>query len=288
MDLESNWHKFNRFFSPAPARKRGVLALAHQERIIHAAITGAKEDGPRTFKDLGMPIQDLSSAYSALQDRYRVRSLGVVDRDDLLKILLDMPLTKGEVPSERLYHAQISLIRSELGIDGGRGALDSRGERPLAHFYPRFHFLLQAFRLWFADLLPERRILFVGIYDEEKIGFEALMLEYSGRKIVRVIDPDFGNFDWRSLTHGFVRKDGAERFVAWCESKYTLPTYSIFLTRAVWDECQSLHANEGARSAWKLLLRRMRGGDLSREVCIEPYAWPIRAAFYWGSLRSRD
>ena len=288
MELESNWHKFNRFFSAVPARKRGVLALAHQERIIHAAISGAKDPGPRTFNDSGMPIQDLDSAYAALQDRYRIRNLAVVDRDDLLKILLDMPLTNSDVPSERLYHAQIALLRAQLGIEGGRGALDSRGDRPLVHFYPRFNFLLQAFRLWFSDLLPERRLLFVGICDEDKVGFEALALEYSGRRIVRVIDPDFGNFDWRTLTAGFVRKDGAERFVAWCESKYMLPTYSVFLTRVVWEECQSLHAKEGARAAWKFLLRSMRGGDLGREVCVEPYAWPIRAAIHWGALRARD
>lgn len=286
MDPQNNWHKFNKFFANAPALKRGIFALAHQDRIIHGAISDSVVPGARAFRDKGMPIADVASAFDALTDRYRAKSLTVVDRDELLRILLEMPLVKGE-SGERLYHAQLAWVRTALGIDGRKksAALAVQGERPLAQFFPRFHFLLQAFRGRFADLLPERRIIFVGVCDESNLGFESLLLEYNGRRIARVIDPDYGNFDWRALVAGFVKRDGAARFVNWVETKYMLPAYAIFLTRATWEECEKLHAAEGTRAAWRCFLKKMRGGDLKQEALVEPYAWPVRAAVYWNAFR---
>lgn len=287
MDMQNQWHRFRAMFPQAPARKAGIFGLVFEDKIIHGAVSRVANYPGKGFADDGVPVQDPASALERLNQKYLTKAMTLLDRGELLKVLLEMPLIKSDVPSDQLYYRQLEQIRAAMGLDGHRRSLrvDHWGMKPMADFFPRNHFLFMLLRNWIVDLLPERRLVLVGILDEDKRELEALVLEMNGQAIERVIDPDWSGFDWRSELKGFVRSQEAARFVQWCESKYMLPSYATFFTREAWDEAVKLDAEQGGRAAWRHLWKARRGGELGKQVLFEPEPWPLKAAWAWLALR---
>ena len=80
-------------------------------------------------------------------------------------------------------------------------------------------------------------------------------------------------------------KESAARFVLSCENFYLLSTFALFVSARVWQECRDLQMNQGAKQAWKHLLKVKSQKDVEREVLFEPEPWPVKALLRWRALR---
>ncbi|MGZ3655383.1 MAG: hypothetical protein ACXVCS_07495, partial [Bdellovibrionota bacterium] len=156
------------------------------------------------------------------------------------------------------------------------------GERPTEQFWPRKNFLLSIFKSFFGELFPERKLLLVGVVNGPE-SLDALLLELHGAEVKGFSEPDFSGIDWKGMD--FFLPENAARFVGWCENHYVLPTYSIFLTKRVWDEVRGLQMTQGDRAAWRFLQKIRSQRDVEKEIQFEPEPWPMKALLRWHSMR---
>jgi hypothetical protein len=139
------------------------------------------------------------------------------------------------------------------------------------------------FRSFFGELFPERKLLLFSVVSDANT-IDSVLLEFQGAELKGFCDPDFSGLDWRG-TDLFL-PESAARFVAWCESHYMLPAYSIFLSKRVWEECRQAQMTAGERAAWKTLLKYKTARDVEKEVLLEPEPWPVKALLRWQSMRA--
>lgn len=283
--IASHWYRFQQLFSMAAPVRRGLLAITAQEKIIHGAVGGTAQDPPDSpgFADAGAAVTDLASTLERLLPKYDAKSCTLIERDDLLKHLIDLPASRTNRDSDRLYAFQLERLRQALGLDGGKRSLavEYRGPKPFADSFPRHPFLFYFLRHPAIELLPENKHFLIIIIDEDTSRIDSLLLELRGRAIERVMDPDWASFDWRSLINGFISREGSARIVQWCESKYRLPTYAAFFSREAWEKATYLHNTEGLRPAWRYLWGQRTGGELGRQVLFEPEPAPLKALSLW-------
>ena len=288
MELRRNWHKFRSLLGSAPARNNGITLLSFQGKIVDGSISGKQDQEREPFRDVNLPLDDMNSAFEQLSMRYKARTMTVIQRDDLLKVVNEMHTQNSSSRNENSYISQLMHIRNALGIDQPhRDSLAKFwGEGHIKNSFPRPHFVLQMFRSWFADLLPERKLIFLGVLDEEKGSLDSMLLEFDGNKLKRFWEPDWAGFDWKAHTQTFVNRESAAKFVSWCENRYVLPCYAIFVSKECWNQCIDLQDNQSNRAAWKFFVKKRNGKPIEREVVIEPEPWPLKALLYWNSIRS--
>lgn len=284
---KQNWYKYKRLFPSCRAKEKGIFAISFHDKMIHGCVSSPYGAELELFKEKDLPIEDVSSAFETLSARYGARNLTVIRRDDLLKKVMSLmpaPGEPGEMPS---YGKQLADIRKAISLEKrDKNALyEFRGDIQNEHCLSKPHFFTNIFNTMIADLLPEHKILLLGIVDEDKQRFESFVLEFNGRELVSFADPDFANFDWRSQVQAFPNHENAERFINWAENHYQLPAYSIFVSAKVWREATVYQQKFGYRAAWKHLLKARNGSDLDREMLIEPEPWPFRALLHWHSMR---
>lgn len=284
---KQNWYKYRSLFPDCSSKEKGLFTISFHDKIIHGSVSRPYGATPENFQEIEMPIEDVGSAFETLTNRYNARSLTVLRRDDLLKTVMELMPPPGEPSTVPSYGKQLSDVRAALSLEkrDKNAKYEFRGDVPNEHCLPRPHFFTNIYSSMISDLLPEDKLLFLGIVDEDKKQFSSILLEFSGRELVSFADPDFSNFDWRSLVQTFPNREAAERFVTWCESRYQVPAYTVFVTAKVWREATVYQQKFGYRAAWKHLLKARSGSDLDRELLIEPEPWPMRAIFHWHAMR---
>ncbi len=280
---KQNWYKYKRIFPSCNPRETGVFALSFHDKIIHGCISNPYGAELEVFSERDTPIEDINSAYEAFSQRYNARNLTVIRRDDLLKTVMDLMPPPGEPDKSPSYAKHLQDIRKSLSLDkqDKNAHYEFRGDIQNEHCLSKPHFFTNIFNSIIADLLPEQKLLYLGIIDEDKQSLESIILEFEGRELISFSDPDFAHFDWRSLTQTFPNPEAAAHFVMWAENRYQLPTYSIFVSARVWREATVYQQKSGYRAAWKYLMQARSTSDLNREFLIEPEPWPFRAVLYW-------
>jgi hypothetical protein len=301
MELRQNWHKFQRILGPLPPKKSGLVLLLSHNRVVSGVLGLAAGAGSRGgFREVGRQIDDVTGAWDDLSAKYDCAGATFIDQSELIAALSQVAAVRATAPATEHFHAQLSRIRELLGVEKGRGkesgapkgaggaATKERklathlGERPVEQFWPRKTFLLSFFRSFFGELFPERKLLLVGIVNGAD-SFDSLLLELHGAEVKGFSEPDFSGIDWKGLD--LFLPETAARFVSWCENHYVLPTYSVFLTRRVWDEARGVQMQNGDRAAWRLLQKTRSQRDVEKEILFEPEPWPVKALLRWHSMR---
>jgi hypothetical protein len=114
-------------------------------------------------------------------------------------------------------------------------------------------------------------------------SMDALLLEFQGAELKGFCEPDFSGIDWKGMD--LFLPETAARFVGWCESHHMLPTYSLLLTRRVWEECRGAQMMQGEKAAWRQLQKFHSQRDVEKEVLFEPSPWPMKALLRWHAMR---
>ena len=285
MELRQNWHKFQRILGPLPPKKSGlVLLLSHNRVVAGAMVLAAGALSRSGFREVGRQIDDVTGAWDDLSAKYDAAGATFVDQEELLAALAQVAAVRASAPATDHFHAQLGRIRELLGVEKGEKSklATHLGERPTEQFWPRKNFLLSFFRSFFGELFPERKLLLVGVVNGAD-NFDALLLELQGAEVKGFSEPDFSGIDWKGLD--LFLPETAARFVAWCENHYVLPTYSIFLTKRLWDEVRGLQMAQGDRAAWRMLQKVRSARDVEKELQFEPEPWPMKALLRWHSMR---
>ncbi len=285
MELRQNWHKFQRILGPLPPKKSGLVILLSYNRVVAGAMGLAVGALSRSgFRDLGRQIDDIPGAWEDLSVKYDAAGATFIDQGELLSALAQVAAVRGQAPATDHFHAQLARLRDLLGVEKGEKSklATHLGDRPVEQFWPRKNFMLSLFRSFFGELFPERKLLLVGVVNGPE-SFDALLLEFQGVEVKGFSEPDFSGIDWKGLD--LFLPETAARFVAWCESHFVLPTYSIFLTRRVWDEVRGAQMTHGEKAAWRLLQKIRAQRDVEKEVQFEPEPWPMKALLRWHSMR---
>ena len=287
LENHRSWHKFRDLLGYLPARRRGLVLLADERKVLWGAISQKSDDKVSIgFRDRNLPAEDLDSAWEDLSKKYNAVGATFVQRKELMALLGQLAAPKPSKPAFENYHVQIGQIREALKISSGdKNTLGiHKGDRPVAAFWPGELFLLKIFQSFFAELLPERKILLLGVIDGPN-SLNSLVVEFRGSALKSFQEPDWAGFDWQAQSTDFFEPSTAARFVLWCENRYMLPTYGLFVTRAVWDECQKIQKESGERAAWKYFLSRKNMRDADPEIRLDPEPWPLRATIHWHSMR---
>jgi hypothetical protein len=278
MELRQNWHKFQRILGPLPPKKSGMLLLLSHNRVVAGAMSLAASAVSRGgFRENGRQIDDVTGAWDDLSATF-------IDQGELLSVLSQVAAVRATSPATDHYHAQLGRIRELLGVEKGEKSklAQHMGERPTEQFWPRKNFLLGVFRSFFGELFPERKLLLVGVVNGPE-SFDALLLEMHGAEVKGFSEPDFSGIDWKGLD--LFLPENAARFVAWCENNYVLPTYSVLLSKRLWDELRGIQMTQGEKAAWRHLQKTRSQRDVEKEVQFEPEPWPMKALVRWHSMR---
>jgi len=284
MELRQNWHKFQRLLGHLPPKKKGLVVLQSNQKILAGAV-GAPADQPlhAGFSDAGMPSEHVESAWETLSHKYGASGATFLEREALLEALGQIAAVRTVAPATDNFHAQLTKLRELLSVEKGSKLASHLGDKPVESFWPREHFLLGFFRSFFSELLPERKLLLLCVVKGPG-DMDSLLLEFQGSELKGFCDPDFSGFDWKSSD--LFLPETAERFVLWCENHYMLPAYSLFLTERVWQECRDFQATQGNRQAWRHILKIRAQRDVEKEVLLSPEPWPVKALLRWNSLRA--
>ena len=285
MELRQNWHKFQRILGALPPKKSGLMLLLSHNRVV-AGVLGLAAGGNSRggFREVGRQVDDLTGAWNDLSAKYDCAGATFIDQGELIKALSQVAAVRASSPATEHFHAQLGRIRELLGVEKGEKSelATHLGERPVEQFWPRKNFLLSMFRSFFGELFPERKLLLVGVVNGPD-RFDALLLELQGAEVKGFTEPDFSGIDWRGLD--LFLPETAARFVAWCENQYALPTYSLFLTKKIWDEARAAQMAHGDKAAWRLLQKTRSQRDVEKEIQFEPEPWPVKALLRWHSMR---
>lgn len=284
---KQNWYKYKRIFPNCSPKEKGIFALSFHDKIIHGCLSNPYGSELEPFRERNIPIEDINSAFETFSQRYNARNMTVIRRDDLLKTVMNMMPPPGEPAQAPSYGKHLRDIRKSLSLEkrDKNAHYEFRGDIQNEHCLTKPHFFTNIFNSMISDLLPEQKLLFLGIVDEDKQSFDSILLEFDGRDLVSFSDPDFAHFDWRDLVQTFPTPDAAGRFVTWAENRYQLPAYAIFVSARIWREATVYQQKFGYRAAWKHLMKARSGSDLDREFLIEPEPWPFRALLHWHSMR---
>ena len=286
MELKHSWHSFTNSLGFLQAKKRGLSVLIHNHKILGAATSKAPSDTKISFDDFDYHVEDKESANEVLAHKYQVDAITFIERDDLLSYVHDVSVLKtGKVQP---YYVQLMRLRAQLGVDDSekvKGVIH-KGEKPISDFWPRNHFFLDIFNSTFADLLPERKILLLCIYDVEQQTHDVSALEYSGRALKEYHTVDWSSLDWTRDDFDVFQTETAQRLVLWTENTHMLPTYAVFVTKRLWQECIDIQLKSGAHKSWKHFVKHSKQRDLEKELLIEPTPWPMTATLAWHSLKS--
>ena len=286
LEHHRGWHKFRDLLGYLPSRRRGAVVLADEGKILWGAISPTSDDAHApVFRDRNMPVEDLESAWEQLERKYNVAGATFIQRKELLSLLGQVAAAKPSKPAFENYYAQIGQIRDALKVSTGEKTSLGvhKGDRPVSAFWPGELFILRIFRSFFAELLPERKLLLVGVVEGPN-RLSSLVLEFRGSHLRSFQEPDWAGFDWQAQSTDFFEPETAARFVLWCENRYLLPAYALFVTRAVWEECQKVQKESGEKAAWKFFMKRKAQRDVDPEVRLEPEPWPLKASLYWNSM----
>ena len=287
MELRQNWHKFQRILGPLPPKKSGLVLLLSHNRVVSGVLGLAAGGNSRSgFRELGRQVDDVTGAWDDLSAKYDCAGASFIDQGELISALSQVAAVRASAPATEHFHAQLGRLRELLGVEKGRNRdgtttkeksrlVTHLGDRPVEQFWPRKNFLLSLFRSFFGELFPERKLLLVGVVNSPD-SFDALLLELHGAEVKGFSEPDFSGIDWKG--RDLFLPENAARFVAWCENHYVLPTYSIFLSKRVWDEARAAQMAHGDRAAWRLLQKTRSQRDVEKEIQFEPEPWPVKAA----------
>lgn len=283
MELRQNWHKFQRLLGQLPPKKTGLLVLQSNQKILAGAVGyPAGSESRAGFADVGLASEHVESAFEMLSHKYGAAGATFVDRESLMEALSQVASVRVTAPATDNFHAQLAKLREMIVVEKGSKLSVHLGDKPVESFWPRDHFLMGIFRSFFSELLPERKLLLVCVVKGAG-QMEALLLEFLGSELRGFCDPDFSGLDWKSSD--FFLPETAERFVLWCENHYMLPTYSIFITERVWEECREQQVSQGTKAAWRHLLKIKGQRDVEKEVLLSPEPWPVKALLRWHSMR---
>lgn len=285
MELRQNWHKFQRILGPLPPKKSGLVVLHSHGRILAGAL-GLSAGSPSSsgFRDIGAPVEDMSSAFENLSAKHNVAGATFLDQEELQNALSQIAAIRSSAPATDHFHAQLTRLRELIGVEKSEKSklATHMGERPVEQFWPRKNFMLSLFRSFFGELFPERKLLLIGVVNSAD-SFDALLLEFHGAELKGFCEPDFSGIDWKGSD--LFLASTASRFVSWCENHYMLPAYSLFLSRRAWEECRNMQMTQGEKAAWKVLQKVRSQRDVEKEVLFEPEPWPMKALVRWHAMR---
>ncbi len=286
MELRQNWHKFQRLLGPLPPKKPGMVVLHSNNRILSAALSlnssGQSNSG---FSDQGRSLEPMDSAWEILAHKYNCSGATFLDSEVLSESIAQVASVRPTAPATDHFYAQLVKLREMISLEKGEKSKLAQhfGDRPHEQFWPRKNFLLSLFRSFFGELFPERKLLLFSVVSDSNT-IDSVLLEFQGAELKGFCDPDFSGLDWKG-TDLFL-PESAARFVAWCESHYMLPAYSMFLSKRVWEECRQVQMISGDRVAWKTLVKYKTARDVEKEVLLEPEPWPVKALLRWQSMRA--
>jgi hypothetical protein len=285
MELRQNWHKFRRTLGCLPPKKSGLVVLHSHQRAL-AGIQGQVhgQQSNEFFQDTGMALEPFEGSHEVLAHKYNAGSVMFVDSDELLSQLGQVAQVRPGAPATDHFYSQVNMLRErflEKSVDRQKLA-HSFGDRNHDSFWPRSHFFMNWYRSFFGELFPERKLLLLMVVDSS-VQFDSILLDFQGAELKGFCEPDFSSVDWRG--QDLYLPSTAGRFVAWCESHHLLPTYSLVISRRVWNECRDIQQNQGERAAWRSLQKFKSERDVEREVLFEPDPWPVKALLRWHSFR---
>lgn len=289
MEHRQNWHRFQRVLGYLPPKKTGLMVLHSNQRILAGAV-GVPADSPSQpgFSDIGMSFDHVESAWEVLSHKYGAAGATFLGREELIGALSQVAAVKSNSPATDHFPAQVAKLREMLGLEKGEKRTEKSklavhlGDKPFEQFWPRKPFFLSFFRSIFGELFPERKLFLLAVVNDAE-SIDSLLLEFHGPELKGFCDPDFSGLDWKGKDH-FLREN-SKRFVSWCESRYMLPTYALFVSRRAWDECRDVQQKNGDKLAWKNLLKIKNMRDVEKEVLFDPEPWPIKAILRWHSMR---
>ncbi len=283
-----NWRKFQKILGFVPAKKQGLIVIGSGKKILSGISTDSCQDLPhKDFSHQGLVSEHLENAWEFLSHEYHAAGMTYIDRDELFTELATISAMQVGKSSNGIYHEQLLALRDALKLERGEKTKLAMhlGDKPVENFWPRQHFLLQVFQSMFSELLPDRKVLLLGIVEPNNT-LNAIALEFQGTELKKFMEPDWTNMEWNEKHTDYFRADSANRFVLWCENHYILPSYALFVTRKIWDECRDIQVKQGDRAAWKHLLLWKKQRDADVEVLVEPEPWPMKASLHWNSMKS--
>lgn len=284
MELRQNWHKFQRILGPLPPKKSGLVMLLSHNRVVAGALGLSAGVSSTGFRDIGLAVEDPGGAWEDLAKKYGCHGATMIDQNELLTALSQVATVRGQSPATDHFHAQLARLREMLGVEKGENSkiANHYGDHPAEQFWPRKNFLFALFKSFFGELFPERKLFLLGVVNGSD-SFDSLLLEFQGTEVKGFSEPDFSGIDWKG--RDLFLPETAERFVAWCENHYVLPTYSLFLTKRVWEEVRNAQMLQGDKAAWRMLQKIRSQRDVEKEVIFEPEPWPLKALLRWHSMR---
>ena len=287
MEQRRNWRKFQEMAGFLPAKKSVTLVVSNEKNVL-AGVVGASLDFPRgkIFQDIGKNIDHVDGTAEYLSHKYGTSSVCFLQREELLQQLGQISQAKGGHSGREMYYDQIMQLREAMHVQKGeKNKLAVHwGDKPTENFWPREFFCLELFDTMFSELLPEKKILLLGIVEEDG-SLESLALEFLGTKLQAYSCPDWSNLDWQGAKPDYFHRPTLERFILWCENHYMLPTYAFFMTRRMWVELREIQTKDGSKAAWRHFQKSKGLRDVEPEAIMEPEPWPIKAALQWHSLR---
>lgn len=286
MEQRRNWRKFRELAGHLPAKKPGMAIVCTEKKVLCGALSGVGNPVLPHFRDEGVPIEHVENTAEQLSHKYASGCVSFINRDELLQLLGQISSPGGSISKlPESYYTQLERIREALKISKGEKSKLAvhLGDRPVEQFWPQEVFLFSLFDTMFSELLPERKILLLGV---QKAGNEldAVALEFSGTELKNFSVPDWSGLDRQGAPADFFHRPTVERMVLWCENHFMLPTYAIFVQERVWEECRDLQRKQGNKAAWKHFMKAKSQRDADTTVLMEPEPWPIKAALHWQSL----
>jgi hypothetical protein len=286
MEVRQNWHKFQRLLGPLPPKKSGLVVLHSHNRILAGALgLAAGSPSQSGFSDQGKQTDQLDTTWEVFSHKYNAAGATFLDNEELMNALSQVAAVRPTAPATDHFYAQLTRLREMIGVEkkAEPNSLATHvGERPVEQFWPRQNFLLTLFRSFFGELFPERKLLLLGVVNGAR-SLDTLLLEFQGPELKGFCEPDFSGMDWQG--QDLFLPETAGRFVAWCESHYMLPAYSLFVSRRIWEECREAQMIHGEKAAWKLLQKTRSQRDVEKELLFEPEPWPVKALLRWHSMR---
>lgn len=285
MELRQNWHKFHQILGPLPPKKPGVVVL-HSNNTIVAGAVGIPNDSPMKdgFEDVGAAMENVDAMWDKLSHKYGAVGSTFIDREELVNALGQVASVRTGSPATDNFYSQLKKLRAQLGVDRNdkQKLAQHFGDRPVDAFWPREHFLFSLFRCFLGELFPDRKLLLLGVVNDTD-SVDAMLLEFQGHELKGFCDPSFSGLDWKGMD--LFLPENVARFVLWAETHFVLPTYAVFITRRIWEECREAQSKGGEKAAWKHLLKMHSARDVEREVIFEPNPWPVKAILRWHAMR---
>ena len=277
MEFKQNWHKFNQLLGPLPPSKSGMLALHSGQKIVTGVVCGDPSVAVKPyFRAEQATFENVEQNWEMLSHKYGSQWGAFLERSTVMEALIEVGAIQSQGPATENFYNQVRQLRSKLHLDPRDRGNQTFGSREFS--MPRDHFFLSYFRSFFSDLLPEKKLLLMGVVNSST-SIDTVLLEFQGRELSNFYDPDFTGLEF--IEKDLFERSNLSRLVLWCENQAMLPAYALIVSRKVWQECKELQESQDSRAAWSHLLRSKRQKDTDLEVIFEPEPWPIKALFHW-------